>query len=137
MLIVVKNDEPVETQNDQAISETARRNLDSANAAWRDSSQYISIPEGEYSDQEFKPEIEDGVVVKQDTFQGQPLGYKTFYKVVDVNSDNTSIRIFKANRKSSKLINKELAKGNWVLRIKRVGSGIDTVYQPTPVVKQQ
>ena len=84
----------------------------------------------------FHPDLEDGIEVKQDTYMGQPSGYKTFYKVVDVNSDNTSMRIFKANRKSSKLINKELAKGNWVLRIKRVGSGVDTIYKPISVAKQ-
>ena len=62
--------------------------------------------------------------------QGQPSGYKTFYKVQDVNSSNTSMRIFKANRKSSALINKELANNNIVLRVQRIGSDMDTVYKP-------
>jgi hypothetical protein len=117
------------------ISESARNAIDNANAAWRDSSQYITIPVGEELTLKFHPDMAGGIEVKQDTFQGQPSGYKTFYQVVDVNSSNTSMRTFKANRKSSLLINKELAKGNWVQRIKRVGDGMNTMYQPFPVSK--
>jgi hypothetical protein len=111
----------------------ARRNIEEANAAWRDTSQYITIPEGEEVTLRFCPEEENGIEVKQDTFKGNPAGFKTFYKVVDVSSSNTSIRTFKANRRSSMLINKELQSGNYVLRIKRVGSGTDTLYQPVPI----
>jgi hypothetical protein len=116
------------------MSEMAKRNIEEANAAWRDTSQYITIPEGEEATLRFYPEEENGIEVKQDTFKGNPSGYKTFYKVVDVDSSNTSIRTFKANRRSSRLINKELENNNWVLRIRHVGSGMDTVYQPIPAM---
>jgi hypothetical protein len=114
------------------LSNTAKHNIKSANAAWRDTSQYITLLEGEEITLRFFPDDEDGIQVKQDTFKGNPAGWKTFYKVVDVNSSNTAMRIFKANRKSSTLINKELA-NNTIQRIKRVGSGTDTLYQPVPL----
>ena len=75
------------------------------------------------------------MVVKQDTFQGEPTGYKTFYKVVDVESANTGMRTFKANRPSSKLINKELSANHYTLRIKRIGDGKNTIYQPIAVIQ--
>ena len=115
--------------------EIAKRNIENVNTAWRDSSQYITLSAGEETTLRFHPYENDGMIVKQDTFQGQLSGYKTFYKVVDVSRTNTDMRTFKANRKSSKLINKELSEGHYVLRIKRIGDGKDTLYQPIPVAK--
>jgi hypothetical protein len=109
--------------------------LQSASNAWRDTSKYITLEVGEEIDLRFHPDIPNGIEVKQDTYMGEPTGYKTFYQVKDVNIENQDMRIFKANRKSTKLINAELARGNWTLRIKRVGSGKDTVYQPTATTK--
>jgi hypothetical protein len=128
--VAAKNGGERKHTSNATLSETAKRNLESANTVWRDSSQYITLQEGEHIDLEFKPDILDGIVVKQDTFQGQLSGWKTFYQVVDINSQNTGLRTFKANRKSSKLINAELGKGNLTLRITRIGSGKDTFYQP-------
>ena len=113
--------------------ESAKRNLENASNAWRDSSKYITLELNEEIDLKFHPDITDGVVVKQDTFQGEPSGWKTFYQVTHIGSANQELRIFKANRNSSKFINAELAKGHWSLRIKRVGLGTKTLYQPTAI----
>ena len=66
--------------------EIAKRNIENVNTTWRDSSQYITLSAGEETTLRFHPYENDGMIVKQDTFQGQLSGYKTFYKVVDVSS---------------------------------------------------
>jgi hypothetical protein len=86
---------------------------------------------GEEIDLKFHPDMPDGMLVKQDTFMNEPSGWKTFYQVKHIGSNNTEMRIFKANRASSKLINAELRNGHYSLRIKRVGTGKNTLYQPT------
>ena len=87
------------TQTNESISEATRKAILDANAAWRDSSLYISIQEGDEMTLKFCPDVEDGILVKQDSFQGRPSGYKTFYQVKDVNSTNDNLRTFKANRR--------------------------------------
>ena len=51
------------TQNvsETPISESAKQAIDSANAAWKDSSQYITISIGEESTLRFHPDMKDGI----------------------------------------------------------------------------
>ena len=112
-------------------NENAKHNIQYAQQVWKSSSKFISIKEGESATLKFMPELENGVVVKDDTYMGEVTGKKTFYKAVEVSSPNTEVRTFKANRRSSELINDQLMEGNTLLQISREGNGKDTIYRPS------
>lgn len=109
----------------------AKRNIQHTQQVWKSSSKFVTIREDESATLKFLPELEDGVVVKDDTYMGKVTGKKTFYKAVEVSSPNTEIRTFKANRRFSELINDQLMDGNTLLVITREGNGKDTIYRPS------
>jgi hypothetical protein len=116
---------------DHNSNENAKRNIQYAQQVWKSSSKFITIKEDKSATLQFLPELEEGVVVKDDTYMGELTGKKTFYKAVEVSSPNTEVRTFKANRRSSELINDQLMDGNTLLVITREGNGKDTVYRPS------
>ena len=91
--------------------------------------EYVSIEPG--SSKIFQFNISKKIEVVEKTYNGKPFKQIRF-RVIEQNSDNKE-KSFDVGKKSARLIISKLKDGHTSLKIERIGSGMDTLYIPTPV----
>jgi hypothetical protein len=91
--------------------------------------EYVNIPPNSSKILRFIPSKEMKEVEKP--YNGKPVK-KIQFKVIEENSDNKE-KFFYVGKRSARLIAKKLSSGHTLLKVERTGSGIDTLYIPTPV----
>jgi hypothetical protein len=114
-----------QVQNEQVqLSEKARQNLEQNAELWRGESEYVKLEDGETRVLQFNPEK-----IKQ--VEGQ-YGLRIQYMVIDPNFSDKGEKKFEAGKQTSRDIDTQLRVGNRLLKIKRLGSGVETKYSISP-----
>jgi hypothetical protein len=114
----------------QEYSEQEQSNINEIEELLNKSSNYVSIGAGEKAVLRFIPERKIEEVEK--TYNGQTVK-KIRFIVIDPNSGSNQEKFFDVGRRSARLIIAKLREGHTLLKIERIGSGIDTLYIPTEV----
>jgi len=114
------HDEQVQNQ----LSEAGRQNLDKNAELWRAESQYVKLEDEETRVLQFDPDRIKHV-------EGQ-YGIRIQYLVIDPNYADKGEKKFEAGKKTSNDIDTQLRQGNRLLKIRRLGIGIDTKYSVSP-----
>jgi hypothetical protein len=114
-----------QVQNEQVqLSEKARQNLEQNAELWRGESEYVKLEDGETRVLQFNPEK-----IKQ--VEGQ-YGLRIQYMVIDPNYSDKGEKKLEAGKQTSHDIDSQLRQGNRLLKIKRLGSGVETKYSISP-----
>ena len=102
----------------------AKQNLEKNSELWKAESVYIKLEDGETRILQFNPEK-----IKQ--VEGQ-YGIRIQYMVIDPNYSDKGEKKLEAGKSTSQDIDTQLRQGNRLLKIKRLGSGVETKYSVSP-----
>jgi hypothetical protein len=108
------------------LTEKAMMNMHANQIARNKASKYVRLEDSEERIYEFDPE---DIQIAEPIFDGK----KTLRFEYAVKDELGNTQIFTACKKTSKNIDKFLIEGTTFLKIKRVGTGIDTSYYVTSV----
>jgi hypothetical protein len=115
---------PNDGQVQNGLSEIAKKNLESNAELWKAESVFIKLEDGETRVLQFNPE-------KTKQVEGQ-YGLRIQYMVIDPNYSDKGEKKLEAGKIMSHDIDSQLRQGNRLLKIKRLGSGVDTKYSVSP-----
>lgn len=113
-----------QVQNEQVLSEKAKQNLERNTELWRAESEFVKLEDGETRVLQFNPEK-----IKQ--VEGQ-YGLRIQYMVIDPNYSDKGEKKLEAGKQTSHDIDAQLRQGNRLLKIKRLGAGVETKYSISP-----
>lgn len=113
-----------QVQNEQVLSEKAKQNLERNTELWRAESEFVKLEDGETRVLQFNAEK-----IKQ--VEGQ-YGLRIQYMVIDPNYSDKGEKKLEAGKQTSHDIDSQLRQGNRLLKIKRLGSGVETKYSISP-----
>lgn len=107
-----------------------QNNIDEIDKILDKENEYVSIEPS--SNKIFQFNISKKIEVVEKTYNGKPFKQIRF-RVIEQNSDHKE-KSFDVGKKSARLIIAKLKDGHTLLKIERIGSGIDTLYIPTLVI---
>jgi hypothetical protein len=106
----------------ETLSEKGKENLERNRLIRKENSIFLSIDPGEEVILKFNPELIEPI---EDTFNGVS---KPKFRYTVIEQKNKKIKYWTVSQWISKKVDSYLAKDHTVLKIKRIGSGLNTIY---------